>query len=67
MKGKGDLQGLNFRVKWSQPDKEWVGLCDQFPAMSWLSKSPLRALLGIQHVMQEVWDDLEPWERELLS
>jgi hypothetical protein len=62
-----DLKGLTFRVHWSEPDWEYVGLCDQFPSMSWLSTNPLAALMGIYNAVVDVWDDLEPWERELLS
>jgi hypothetical protein len=29
-----------YRVTWSEDDSEYVGLCAEFPSLSWLSKTP---------------------------
>lgn len=29
-----------YRVTWSENDEEYVGLCAEFPSLSWLSRSP---------------------------
>ena len=33
-----------YRVMWSEEDKEHVGLCAEFPGLSWLANSPESAL-----------------------
>jgi predicted RNase H-like HicB family nuclease len=29
-----------YRVIWSEDDQEYVGLCVEFPSLSWLGKTP---------------------------
>jgi predicted HicB family RNase H-like nuclease len=36
-----------FRVLWSDEDNEFVGLCAEFPSLSWLAASREAALAGI--------------------
>ena len=48
-----------YRVTWSEDDSEYVGLCIEFPSMSWLSETPESALIGIRKVVGEVVLDLE--------
>ena len=33
-----------YRVTWSEEDNEYVGLCVEFPSLSWLAKTPEAAL-----------------------
>lgn len=40
-----------YRVTWSAEDKEHVGLCAEFPSLSWLAKTPEDALKGIRQVV----------------
>ena len=47
------------RVTWSAEDSEHVGLCAEFPSLSWLAPSPEKALSGIRRVVAEVVDDLK--------
>ena len=49
----------NYRVIWSKEDGEHVALCDEFPSLSWLSKTPEGALRGIRKVVAEVVADME--------
>ncbi|MGV7292077.1 antitoxin HicB, partial [Mycobacterium kansasii] len=28
-----------YRVEWSPEDGEWVGLCAEFPSLSWLDQN----------------------------
>jgi predicted RNase H-like HicB family nuclease len=37
-----------YRVTWSEEDEEYVGLCAEFPSLSWLEPSPEEALKGIR-------------------
>ena len=47
-----------YRVTWSEEDKEYVGLCAEFPSLSWLAKTHEAALKGIRTVVAEVIEDL---------
>ncbi len=42
------------RVTWSAEDNEHVGLCAEFPSLSWLAATPEKALAGIRRVVAEV-------------
>ena len=48
-----------YRVTWSEEDNEYVGLCAEFPSLSWLEPSPEKALKGIRQVVAQVVVDLE--------
>ena len=48
-----------YRVTWSAEDSEHVGLCAEFPSLSWLAPSPEKALSGIRRVVADVVDDLK--------
>ena len=47
-----------YRVTWSEDDGEYVGLCTEFPSLSWLDNSPEAALKGIRNVVSDVVADL---------
>ncbi|MDD5675414.1 MAG: toxin-antitoxin system HicB family antitoxin [Chitinivibrionales bacterium] len=49
----------SYRVIWSEEDKEYVGLCAEFPSLSWLAKSPEDALHGIREVVAGVIEDMK--------
>ena len=49
----------SYRVIWSEEDNEYVGLCVEFPSLSWLAQTPEEALQGIRQVVAEVVADLE--------
>jgi predicted HicB family RNase H-like nuclease len=48
-----------YRVFWSEEDREFVGLCSEFPGMSWLDEDPQQAFSGIMALVQECINDLE--------
>jgi len=48
-----------YRVTWSEDDKEYVGLCAEFPSLSWLAPTPETALKGIRNLVAEVVADME--------
>lgn len=55
--------GLNndrytYRITWSEDDKEYVGLCLEFPSLSCLAKSPEAALQGIRKVVADTVKDM---------
>lgn len=47
-----------YRVTWSAEDDEHVGLCAEFPSLSWLAKTPEDALKGIRRVVSEAVADM---------
>ena len=56
MKRKNDR--YTYRVTWSDDDNEYVGLCAEFPSLSWLAPSPEGALKGIRKVITRVATDM---------
>lgn len=47
-----------YRVTWSEEDHEHVGLCAEFPSLSWLAETPEATLKGIRKLVAEVVEDL---------
>jgi len=43
-----------YRVSWSEDDQEYVGLCAEFPSLSWLASSPGAALRGIRALVADL-------------
>ena len=54
-----------YRVTWSDEDQEHIGLCTEFPSLSWLATTPETALRGIRKVVAEVVADMSQ-ARELM-
>lgn len=48
-----------YRVTWSTEDEEYVGLCTEFPSLSWLARTPEAALRGIRTQVRSVVADLQ--------
>ena len=48
-----------YRVTWSPDDGEHVGLCAEYPSLSWLARTPEAALKGIRQVVSDVVADME--------
>lgn len=53
-----DIDGYTYRVTWSEDDKEYVGLCAEFPSLSWLAVTPAEAFAGIRDVVRDVANDM---------
>jgi predicted HicB family RNase H-like nuclease len=43
---------------WSADDSEYVGLCTEFPSLSWLASTPEAALRGIRKVVSNAIADM---------
>ncbi len=54
---------FTYRVTWSLEDREHVGLCAEFPSLSWLDVTPEGALAGIRQIVAEVVLDVEAKDR----
>jgi predicted RNase H-like HicB family nuclease len=53
------LEVLTYRVFWSDEDREYVGLCNELPGLSWLASTEAAALRGIKRVAREAREWLE--------
>jgi predicted HicB family RNase H-like nuclease len=51
-----------YRVIWSEDDREFVGLCAEFPSLSWLSDEREAALRGIVQLVRDTAGDLDEGE-----
>lgn len=58
MKTTSTADRYTFRVTWSEEDQQHVGLCVEFPSLSWLANTPETALRGIRRLVGEVVADL---------
>lgn len=47
-----------YRVTWSEDDNEYVGLCAEFPSLSWLADSPEKALKGVRKLVADILLDM---------
>jgi len=48
-----------YRISWFEEDKEFVGLCIEFPSLSWVAESQETALKGIRQVVEETIKDMK--------
>lgn len=48
-----------YRVTWSEDDNEYVGLCAEYPSLSWLAQTPEAALKGIRKVVADIVYDMQ--------
>ena len=53
------MKNYTFSVIYSEEDKEYVGLCAEFHGLSWLEKTPQKAMKGIKKLVKEVIKDME--------
>ena len=47
-----------YRVIWSEEDGEFVGLCSEFPSLSWLDDTLQDALNGVVDLVKTVIADM---------
>ena len=48
-----------YQVTWSPEDREHVGLCVEFPSLSWLAPTPDKAFAGIRRLVDEIVTDMK--------
>ena len=53
-----ETEKYTYRVTWSEEDEEFIGLCAEFPSLSWLAGSTESALKGIQVVVKDCVKDM---------
>jgi len=52
------VEKYTYRVLWSEEDQEHVGLCAEFPSLSWLERSQAGALRGIVDLVRQAVSDM---------
>ncbi len=52
------VKHYSYRVIWSEKDQEYVGLCVEFPSLSWLEEEQANALAGIVRLVGESVKDM---------
>jgi predicted HicB family RNase H-like nuclease len=53
------MDKYTYRVTWSEEDGEYVGLCAEFPSLSWLANTQEAALAGIKDTVHQVIQDMK--------
>jgi len=53
-----NAERYSYRVMWSEEDGEFVGLCAEFPGLSWLASDQAGALAGVVGLVKGVLDDM---------
>ncbi len=48
-----------YRVTWSEEEQEYIGLCMEFPSLSWLDKTPEKAFDGIRRLIGDIVLDMQ--------
>ena len=54
-----DPKHYTYRVTWSAEDEEFVGLCAEFPSLSFLHENHLEAIAGIFELVKDIVSDME--------
>jgi len=54
-----NYEHYTYRVTWSGEDQEFVGLCAEFPSLSYLDESRFKALEGIGELVKDVVLDMK--------
>ena len=54
-----NVDHYTYRVTWSPGDGEHVGMCAEFPSLSWLAPKPEAALAGIRKVVARAVSDMK--------
>lgn len=53
------IDRYTYRVTWLEEDQEYVGLCAELTSLSWLEKTPEKALAGIRKLVKDCVQDME--------
>ena len=53
------IDRYTYRVTWSEEDQEYVGLCAELNSLSWLEKTPEKALAVIRKLVKDCIHDME--------
>ena len=54
-----NIKQYAYRVIWSEEDQEFIGLCAEFPSLSWLDEEQEKALQGIVALVRDTVADMQ--------
>lgn len=54
-----EIDRYTYRITWSEDDHEYVGLCAEFPSLSWLDATQEEALAGVRNLVHTVVADMQ--------
>lgn len=54
-----DIRHYTYRVIWSDEDREFIGLCAEFPSLSHLDSDQISALAGIVDLVAQIVAEME--------
>lgn len=54
-----NYEHYTYRVIWSNEDEEFVGLCAEYPSLSYLDEDRIEALSGITKLVKDIVADME--------
>jgi predicted HicB family RNase H-like nuclease len=60
-----EIDRYTYRVTWSEDDQQHVGLCVEFPSLSWLESTPEEALKGIRKLVRVCILDMKKSNEEI--
>ena len=53
------MDKYTYQVTWSEEDGQYVGLCAEFPSLSWLADTQEAAIAGIRDTVRQVIKDMQ--------
>ena len=53
------IDHYTYRVTWSSEDEGYIGLCAEFPSLSWFSDIPEAAFSGIRNLVADCIADMQ--------
>lgn len=53
-----NYEHYTYKITWSEQDQEFVGLCVEFPSLSYLDENRSAALEGIFNLVKDVVEDM---------
>ena len=59
------IDKYTYRVTWSEEDQEYVGLCAEFSALSWLASTQEKAFEGIKKTVRKCVTDMRRTKEEI--
>jgi predicted HicB family RNase H-like nuclease len=65
MKAVRENDRFTYRVTWSAEDEEHVGVCLEFPSLSWLAATPEGALRGVRRLVAQVVEEMRSNQEQI--
>ncbi|MEA5621007.1 toxin-antitoxin system HicB family antitoxin [Cronbergia sp. UHCC 0137] len=60
-----NYEHYTYKITWSSEDQEFVGLCAEFPSLSYLDENRNATLEGITNLVKDIVTDMENNNEEI--